>query len=65
MRAVLVLGLLLLAALLRAEPDAQLRTAQEELKLATPASSDARISVASRPLQQNRQGYSRANGYRR
>src|SRR6266702_504265 len=34
-------------------------------KLATPASSEARISVASRPMQQNRQGYSRASGYRR
>ena len=37
----------------------------EELKLATPAASEARVSVASRPLQQNRQGYSRASGYRR
>ncbi|WGD56853.1 EAL domain-containing protein [Bradyrhizobium sp. CB1650] len=37
----------------------------EELKLATPASSEARVSVASRPMQQNRQGYSRASGYRR
>lgn len=37
----------------------------EELKLATPASSEARASVASRPNQQNRQGYSRASGYRR
>ncbi|QPF91687.1 putative bifunctional diguanylate cyclase/phosphodiesterase [Bradyrhizobium commune] len=37
----------------------------EELKLATPASSEARVSVASRPTQQNRQGYSRASGYRR
>jgi EAL domain-containing protein (putative c-di-GMP-specific phosphodiesterase class I) len=37
----------------------------EELKLATPASSEARGSVASRPTQQNRQGYSRASGYRR
>jgi EAL domain-containing protein (putative c-di-GMP-specific phosphodiesterase class I) len=37
----------------------------EELKLATPASSEARVSVASRPAQQNRQGYSRASGYRR
>ena len=37
----------------------------EELKLATPVSSESRASVASRPMQQNRQGYSRANGYRR
>jgi predicted signal transduction protein with EAL and GGDEF domain len=37
----------------------------EELKLATPASSESRASVASRPTQQNRQGYSRASGYRR
>ena len=37
----------------------------EELKLATPASSEARASVSSRPMQQNRQGYSRASGYRR
>ncbi|TWB65135.1 diguanylate cyclase/phosphodiesterase [Bradyrhizobium sacchari] len=37
----------------------------EELKLATPVSSEARASVASRPMQQNRQGYSRASGYRR
>jgi diguanylate cyclase (GGDEF)-like protein len=37
----------------------------EELKLATPASSEARVNVASRPMQQNRQGYSRASGYRR
>ncbi|MET4386819.1 cyclic di-GMP phosphodiesterase Gmr [Bradyrhizobium sp. F1.4.3] len=37
----------------------------EELKLATPASSESRASVASRPMQQNRQGYSRASGYRR
>ena len=37
----------------------------EELKLATPASSEARVSVANRPMQQNRQGYSRASGYRR
>jgi diguanylate cyclase (GGDEF)-like protein len=38
----------------------------EELKLATPASSESRASVVSaRPAQQNRQGYSRANGYRR
>ncbi|MFT4116768.1 putative bifunctional diguanylate cyclase/phosphodiesterase [Bradyrhizobium sp.] len=37
----------------------------EELKLATPAASEARVSVASRPLAQNRQGYSRASGYRR
>ena len=37
----------------------------EELKLATPASSEARVSVASRPTQQNRQGYTRASGYRR
>lgn len=37
----------------------------EELKLATPVSSESRASVASRPMQQNRQGYSRASGYRR
>ncbi|WP_409191409.1 putative bifunctional diguanylate cyclase/phosphodiesterase [Bradyrhizobium sp. RDM4] len=37
----------------------------EELKLAAPVSSEARVSVASRPIQQNRQGYSRAHGYRR
>ncbi|MBR0831123.1 EAL domain-containing protein [Bradyrhizobium manausense] len=37
----------------------------EELKLATPASSESRGSMASRPAQQNRQGYSRASGYRR
>ncbi|MEK9283342.1 MULTISPECIES: EAL domain-containing protein [unclassified Bradyrhizobium] len=37
----------------------------EELKLATPVSSEARVNVASRPMQQNRQGYSRASGYRR
>ena len=37
----------------------------EELKLATPASSEARASVATRPMQQNRQGYSRTSGYRR
>ncbi|MGY8679661.1 EAL domain-containing protein [Bradyrhizobium sp. UFLA05-153] len=37
----------------------------EELKLATPAASEARVSIASRPMQQNRQGYSRAGGYRR
>ncbi|GLR83988.1 putative bifunctional diguanylate cyclase/phosphodiesterase [Bradyrhizobium iriomotense] len=37
----------------------------EELKLATPAVSEARVSIASRPAQQNRQGYSRAGGYRR
>jgi diguanylate cyclase (GGDEF)-like protein len=37
----------------------------EDLKLATPASSESRASIASRPAQQNRQGYSRAGGYRR
>ncbi|MCP3474320.1 EAL domain-containing protein [Bradyrhizobium sp. CCGUVB1N3] len=37
----------------------------EELKLATPATSEARVSIASRPAQQNRQGYSRAGGFRR
>jgi diguanylate cyclase (GGDEF)-like protein len=37
----------------------------EELKLASPSSSEARVSVASRPMQPNRQGYSRASGYRR
>jgi EAL domain-containing protein (putative c-di-GMP-specific phosphodiesterase class I) len=37
----------------------------EELKLATPISSEARASVTNRSTQQNRQGYSRAHGYRR
>ena len=37
----------------------------EELKLATPVASESRASVASRPMQQNRHGYSRAGGYRR
>ena len=37
----------------------------EELKLASPASSESRASVSARPMQQNRQGYSRASGYRR
>ncbi|MDE2378744.1 EAL domain-containing protein, partial [Bradyrhizobium sp.] len=37
----------------------------EELKLATPQSSEARTREASRPQQQNRQAYSRAGGYRR
>jgi predicted signal transduction protein with EAL and GGDEF domain len=37
----------------------------EELKLAMPASSEARASVASRLTEQNRQGASRAGGYRR
>jgi diguanylate cyclase (GGDEF)-like protein len=37
----------------------------EELKLATPASSESRASVSARPMQHNRQGYSRASGYRR
>ena len=37
----------------------------EELKLATPVASESRANVASRPMQQNRQGYSRAGGYRR
>ena len=37
----------------------------EELKLATPVSSEARASVTNRSTQQNRQGYSRAGGYRR
>ncbi|MEZ2147829.1 EAL domain-containing protein [Bradyrhizobium sp. DN5] len=37
----------------------------EELKLATTVASEARVNVASRPMQQNRQGYSRASGYRR
>ena len=35
------------------------------LKLATPASSESRPGVSNRPMQQNRQGYSRASGYRR
>ncbi|MGY4300872.1 EAL domain-containing protein (putative c-di-GMP-specific phosphodiesterase class I) [Bradyrhizobium sp. i1.4.4] len=37
----------------------------EELKLATPTSSESRPGVSNRPTQQNRQGYSRASGYRR
>jgi diguanylate cyclase (GGDEF)-like protein len=37
----------------------------EELKLATPISSEARVKLASRLPQQSRQGYSRASGYRR
>ncbi len=37
----------------------------EDLKLATPTSSESRPGVANRPAQQNRQGYSRAGGYRR
>lgn len=37
----------------------------EELKLVTPISSEARVNMVSRPTQQNRQGYSRASGYRR
>ncbi len=37
----------------------------EELKLAAPASSETRANVSARPMQQNRQGYSRASGYRR
>jgi diguanylate cyclase (GGDEF)-like protein len=37
----------------------------EELKLATPVSSESRPGVSNRPTQQNRQGYSRASGYRR
>jgi diguanylate cyclase (GGDEF)-like protein len=37
----------------------------EELKSVTPVASEARVSVASRPSQQNRQGYSRASRYRR
>ncbi|SDJ89305.1 diguanylate cyclase/phosphodiesterase [Bradyrhizobium sp. Rc2d] len=37
----------------------------EELKFATTVASEARVNVASRPMQQNRQGYSRASGYRR
>lgn len=37
----------------------------EELKLATPRSSEARVSLASRPAQENRSSYSRAGGYRR
>ncbi|RXH20951.1 putative bifunctional diguanylate cyclase/phosphodiesterase [Bradyrhizobium zhanjiangense] len=37
----------------------------EELKFATSVASEARVNVASRPMQQNRQGYSRASGYRR
>jgi len=37
----------------------------EELKLATPASSEARVNTASRLPEQNRQGYSWARGYRR
>src|SRR6187402_121866 len=37
----------------------------EELKLATPASSEARGSVASRPTQQSRPAYARSERYRR
>jgi cyclic di-GMP phosphodiesterase Gmr len=37
----------------------------EELKMSTPAASEARVSQASRPVQENRQGYSRPASYRR
>lgn len=37
----------------------------EELKPATPLVSEARVSPASRPAQQNRSSYSRGRGYRR
>ena len=37
----------------------------EDLKLATPARSESRASLASRPTPENRTGYSRASGYRR
>ncbi len=37
----------------------------EDLKLATPQRSESRASLASRPVQESRTGYSRATGYRR
>jgi diguanylate cyclase (GGDEF)-like protein len=37
----------------------------EDLKLTTPRASEARASFDSRPVQENRTGYSRASGYRR
>ena len=37
----------------------------EELKPATPLASEARTSLASRPAQETRAGYSRAGGHRR
>jgi len=37
----------------------------EDLKIATPQRSESRASLASRPLQENRSGHSRASGYRR
>jgi EAL domain-containing protein (putative c-di-GMP-specific phosphodiesterase class I) len=37
----------------------------EELKPAVPLASEARTSLASRPAQENRAGYSRSGGYRR
>src|SRR5437868_11038467 len=37
----------------------------EELKPAAPLASEARTSLASRPAQESRAGYSRAGGYRR
>jgi EAL domain-containing protein (putative c-di-GMP-specific phosphodiesterase class I) len=37
----------------------------EDLKLATPARSESRASLASRPTPESRTGYSRASGYRR
>jgi len=37
----------------------------EDLKMATPLRSESRASLASRPVQESRTGYSRASGYRR
>lgn len=37
----------------------------EDLKPATPRASESRGIVESRPVQENRSGYSRASGYRR
>lgn len=37
----------------------------EELKPAIPVASEARMSLASRPVQENRQAYARGSGYRR
>ena len=37
----------------------------EELKPAIPLASEARVSLASRPVQENRPSYPRGRGYRR
>ncbi|MCP4619682.1 MAG: EAL domain-containing protein [Bradyrhizobium sp.] len=37
----------------------------EDLKMATPLRSESRANLASRPVQENRSGYSRASSYRR